>query len=199
MRAPKDWTTRSTRVKLSAMVGMVSVVLSALVAYLLLAKLELNDRSASESSAAMVAVARVASCAMILAAGFLPYHAIMKFGPERRIALVEYLFAALHWAVFVGALVLTIPRLAPSYIRSGDIGGMLFAAFALALCPLEIGRVRSIGCLLLAFVAALLFVINPNPYAALTTIGIIFLYVLHLWVKAAYVDRIRSESATTQA
>jgi hypothetical protein len=131
--------------------------------------------------------------------GFVPFRFVLRFGPKRRIPLIEHLFLALHWMAFVGLVVVSVTSIYPYYFRTGDAVGLLFAALALSAFPLKIGKVRSIGCLVLAILSGLVFIVSPSEDALFTTSSCVLLYILIVWIEMARQDQMRHNSAGAMA
>jgi hypothetical protein len=186
LRPVEDWPQHSTRVKLSSMVGVGSAILAAVVANFLWERLA--DGPGSDVKGINAATA--AQFAIIFVTAIISYHAVMTFGSERRIPLVERLFTACHWATFIALLAIAIPWL--SRIRYGDAGSLMVASIAFAIVPLRIGRLRPIGCLLIAIVSAFVFVLYPGSDTAVVMAGCAFLYLMFPWLEVA---RISAQSA----
>jgi len=166
----------SSREKLAVFVGIVGLCVSATIAHSLLGDWAWGPGTqAGGAPTAFGVLARILYVAAILA-GIVPWWVVRRYGPVRKIQLVEYLFSALHWGAFL--LFAALAALGLSSLRaviSGDTGGFLMAAAAVGLFPLNIGKARSIGCAILTVFALLVFIVSSNPDALLGFAGCFFL------------------------
>jgi hypothetical protein len=185
------------REKLALLVGIVGIGVSATLAHLLLADWAWGPGTqAGGAPTAFGVFARILYVATILA-GLVPWWVVRRYGPVRKMQLVEYLFSALHWGAF-----LLSAALAASWhsslraVISGDSGGFLMAAVAVGLIPLNIRRGRSIGCAILTVFALLVFIVSSNPYALLGFAGCVFVTLASFIVDyvRAVIDARRTQS-----
>ena len=189
LRPREGWPQRSTRVKLAVMLGIGSIAICGLLVIFLLKGFESSywEWTASRGISRTTAmVALYVSWAIIPVTGILVYRGIERFGPDARIAAVDHLFTAFHWAAFIALLAIAIQWL--SHIRSGDAGGLLALSITLAIIPLRIGWLRPLGCLLIAIVSALVFAMRPDSGAAVVMACCIFSYASFPWLEAARVS-----------